>query len=122
MDQLLKNIGLFAIFFAIVYGYKKMQEYYHMRQSGSYADENVYKAAEAFARGAPVKEVEDMLKGCFEFDQERAERVLSGAAQGGLNKDGGYRAFIRSVNNVLGEKAYDERRKRGDGGSIGGAL
>lgn len=110
MNSFLENFGFFAIFFSIVYGYKKIQDYYYLKRLGLHENERVYLAAGEFARGAPAGEVKLILENCSEFDEEDIKRILSRAISHRLDKDGGYRAFIRSVNNVVGDELYDERR------------
>lgn len=111
MDSFLKSFGLFALFLAITYGYKKIQDYYTSKRSGLHENEKVYTAADAFARGASLRDVGDILEDCFEFDEGDAGKILSGAIPRRTDRDGGYRAFIRSVNKAVGEKLYDENRR-----------
>lgn len=109
MDSFLENVGMLAMAFVIIYGYKKIHEYYYFKQSSYYEDEKVYKAAEAFVQGAPSDDVKVILAGCFDFDEKDAEEILSRSISYRTDKDGGYRAFIRTVNKVLGEDVYSER-------------
>ena len=42
MHDFLEGVGLLAIFLAIVYGYKKILEYYELKRMGLHEDERVY--------------------------------------------------------------------------------
>lgn len=111
MDTFLKNFGLFAIFFLIAYGYKKIQDNHELKRMGLHEDEKVYMAADEFVCGAPSDEVKGILDSCFEFDGQDADVILARAIPHRADKDGGYRAFIRSVNKVVGDELYDEKRR-----------
>ncbi len=95
--------------FAIIYGYKKILEFHCYKYSGLYESEKVYKAANEFARGARPDDVKDILTSCLEFDEDDADCVLAELSSHRLDKDGGYREFIKSVNKVLGVNVYGER-------------
>ncbi|MCF7547012.1 hypothetical protein L3X09_13655 [Enterococcus faecium] len=43
MDSFFENVGMLAIVFIIIYGYKKILEYYDFKYSGFYENEKVYK-------------------------------------------------------------------------------
>ncbi len=109
MDNFLQNVGLLAIALVIMYGYKKIVEYYDLKRSSFLADEQVYQAAAEFVHGASSDDVKAILAGCFDFDEEDAAEILSRSIPHRTDKDGGYRAFIRSVNQVLGADIYNER-------------
>jgi hypothetical protein len=109
MDSFLANVGLLTIAFVIIYGYKKIQEYYYFKHSGFYENEKIYKAADEFVHGASSDDVKAILASCFDFDEEDAEEILSRALPHRTDKDRGYRAFIKSVNKVLGEDVYSEQ-------------
>lgn len=109
MDSFLANVGLLAIAFVIIYGYKKIQDYYYFKHLSFYENEKVYKAANEFVHGASSDDVKAILASCSDFDEEDAEEILSRALPRRTDKDGGYRAFIRSVNKVLGEDVYSEQ-------------
>lgn len=109
MDSFLENVGILAIAFVIIYGYKKIQEYYYLKWLSFHEDEKVYKAADEFVHGAPSDDVKVILASCFDLDEKGAEEILSRSIPHRTDKDGGYRAFIRSVNKVLGEDVYSER-------------
>ena len=109
MDSFLANVGLLAIAFVIIYGYKKIQDYYYFNHSCFYENEKVYMAADKFAHGASSNDVKAILSSCFDFTEEDAEEILLQSASHRTDKDGGYRAFIRSVNEVLGEDVYNEK-------------
>lgn len=109
MDSFLANVGLMAICLVIIYGYKKMVEYYDLKRLSFYKDQKVYKAADEFIQGASSDDVKVLLASCCDFDEKDAEKILSRAIRHRTDKDGGYRAFIRSVNKVLGEDVYSEQ-------------
>lgn len=110
MDGFLKSFGLLAIFFVIVYGYKKIQDYYELKRLGLHENEKVYRAAGQFAGGAPSEKVQAMLESCPELDGPDVAKILTGALPHRADRDGGYRAFIRAVNQAVGDELYDERR------------
>jgi len=110
MDSILENVGILAIAFMIIYGYIKINEYYYLKRLSFYEDEKVYKAAEEFVSETPSDDVKVILANCCDFDEKNAEEILSRSISHRTDKDGGYRAFIRSVNKVLGEDVYSERR------------
>lgn len=109
MNTFLENVGLIAICFLIMYGIKKIMEYYDYKHSVYYASEKVYKAANKFASGAPSDDVKSLLESCIDFDDEDAEKILSCSFPHRNDKDGGYCVFIKSVNKVLGEDVYSEQ-------------
>lgn len=110
MHGFLEGTGLLAIFFAVVYGYKKILEYYELKRMGLHENKKVYQAANEFARGAEIGNVKAILDSCFEFEERDVEKILSRAIPHRVDRDGGYRAFIRFVNKVVGDELYDERR------------
>lgn len=109
MYSFLENVGLLAIAFVIIYGYKKIKEYYYFKQSSFCENEKVYKAADDFVLGASSDDVKAILANCLDFDIEDVEEILSRSISHRTDKDGGYRAFIRSVNKVLGADIYSEQ-------------
>lgn len=111
MENFLKDFGLLAIFFIIAYGYKKIKDYYDLKWSGLHENGKVYLAAGKFARGAPDEGVRAALENCPEFKEQDVEKILSRAIPHRTDKDGGYRAFLRSVNRAVGEELYDEHRR-----------
>lgn len=110
MHGFLENFGLLALGFGVVYGYKKILEYYDLKRMGLYEDKKVYQAADEFVRGASHEEVGAILAGCFELSENDVDQIISKAIPHRADQDGGYRAFIRSVNKAVGEDIYDERR------------
>ncbi|MFD1906919.1 hypothetical protein ACFSQ7_27315 [Paenibacillus rhizoplanae] len=54
--------------------------------------------------GAEAGEVREMLINSFEFDPKEAELILARALPHRMEPDGGYGAFIKEVNQLLGEK------------------
>jgi hypothetical protein len=111
MHSYLVNFGLLAILFIIVYGYKKILEYYELKRMGLHENERVYKAAEEFAHGVSSDDVKAILEDCFKIDDVDVEKILTKAIPHRTDKDGGYHAFIRSVNKEVGDDVYDERRQ-----------
>lgn len=109
MNGFLVNAGLLAIAFLIVYIYKKVLEWHDLRNSGFYEDERVYKAADKFDKGAPPDEVKALLRECYSINMTDIEKIMSAAIHSKTDKDRGYRIFIRSVNQVLGEDIYNEK-------------
>ena len=109
MDGFWEGIGILAVFFVIVYSYKKILEHYDLKRLSFYADKKVYQAADAFAHGASSKDVAAILAGCLGFNERDAEEILSLSISRRRDKDGGYKAFIRSVNTVLGMDVYNVR-------------
>ena len=109
MDSFFKNVGMLAIAFVIIYGYKKILEYYDFKRSGFYENDQVYKAADEFVLGAASDDVKALLTSCFDFDKEDADEILSRSLPHRTDKDGGYHAFITSVNKVLGIDVYSEQ-------------
>ncbi|EPR10564.1 hypothetical protein [Ruminiclostridium papyrosolvens] len=109
MESFLANVGLISIVIVIIFGYKKIRDYYYFNHSGFYENEKVYKAAEEFVYGASSSDVKAILKGCFDLSEEDAEEILSRSASHKNDKDRGYSAFIKSVNKLLGEEVYSEK-------------
>jgi 3-deoxy-D-manno-octulosonate 8-phosphate phosphatase KdsC-like HAD superfamily phosphatase len=109
VNGFLANVGLLAIAFVVIYAYKKIQDYYYFKHSAFYENERIYEAAHEFVRGVSVNDIKAILASCLDFDEEDAEKILSQALPHRTDKDGGYGAFIRSVNKVLGEDVYSEQ-------------
>jgi hypothetical protein len=109
MDSFLKNVGILAIAFIIIYGYKKILDYYELKRSSFYEDDKVYEAADEFVVGAAPDDVKAILAGCFDLDKEAADKILSRSLPHRTDKDGGYHAFIASVNKILGIDVYNEQ-------------
>lgn len=109
MDYYLKSIGFLAICFAIVFIYHKILEYYDLKRLGFFENEKVYQAADAFAHRASSEEVKTLLESCNDFDVQNADKTLTWAIPHRTDKDGGYQAFIKAVNKVLGDDIYNER-------------
>lgn len=107
MENTFVNIGIFAVLSLIVYIYKKILEWHTYNRSSIYEDENVYRAADEFARGSSLDAVKSVLSDCLDFTKEYAEEVLKLSIPHRPDRDGGYKAFLRAVNKVLGEEAYD---------------
>ena len=108
MDNFLENVGLVAISFLIIYIAKKISEYYNFKQLSFYEDDRIYKAADEFIHGVSSDDVKVILGKYLDFDEEDIEKILSQSIPHRADKDGGYRAFIKTVNKVLGEDVYSE--------------
>jgi len=111
MASFLENVGILAIAFLIIHIYKKILEWHDYRHLGFYEDEKVYKAAEEFVHGASSDHVKAILAGCFDLNEGDVKKILSQSISHRADKDRGYRTFIMSVNKVLGEDVYDEKRR-----------
>ena len=66
----------------------------------------VYQAARLFAQGEPIDRVKELLLNCYDFDEDEAREVVLSADHYRDDVDGGYSAFINTVNLVLGTSAY----------------
>lgn len=106
MGSFTQNVGILSIILVITHGYRKFLLYQRVKRLGFFEDEKVYKAADAFAHGAPSDDVKAILVSCVDFNKEAAEKILSRSIPHRADKDGGYRAFIKSVNKVLGANVY----------------
>ncbi|MDF2926617.1 MAG: hypothetical protein K0R57_5531 [Paenibacillaceae bacterium] len=107
--RILAAVGLISLLVSGLYVVKKWCGSHALRTlqtTGYYEDAGVYKAAEAFARGAPAETVEAMLDQSYEFDRRRIGQTLTLALPYRNSVDGGYRAFIQAVNQVLEEEVY----------------
>ena len=109
MDSSLGNIGFMVICFVIIYGYKKLLEYYDMKCSSFYEDNKIYQAADEFIHGAVSNDVVNLLTCCIDFDEKDADKILSQSIPHKTDRDGGYHVFIKSVNEVLGADIYSEQ-------------
>lgn len=112
MKTFLADVGMLVIAFMVLYGYKKVLEYYHYKRSGFYENEKIYKAANEFVHGASSVEISKIIASCLDFDKEDAEKIIKLSIPYRTDEDGGYSAFIRSVNNVLGVNVYNEKRHK----------
>lgn len=107
MDSFFENVGIIAICFLIIYVYAKILEFYD--DNRPYVSKKVYKAADEFAHGASYDDVKAILASFLDFDRDDAEKILSRSFPYRTEKDGGYRAFIKSVNKLLGQDVYNEQ-------------
>jgi hypothetical protein len=69
-------------------------------------DEKVYRAARAFAMQSSEETIKDILLDSIDFDEDRVEEIMSMIKFQRDNIDGGYAAFIKAVNQVLGNQVY----------------
>ncbi len=111
MDSFGGDIALLLVFSVIVYGYKLFLDYIQTRPHFYHTDMNVYKAANAFARGAPMEEVKALLENGSHINVEEVESILTMALSQRADSGWKYQTFIRSVNMVLGGNVYDERHR-----------
>lgn len=107
MYDLLSKIGLITIVLIIIYIAKKIDDYYYYKKSICTGDENIYKAAKAFAQGRSTNEICNILEQCIEFDEEDVKEILTIALTHKNDEDRGYSGFIKAVNKVLGETAFE---------------
>lgn len=112
MNGIFTGIGIITVFTIIVYLCKKGFEY--LRRPALYESQKIYKAADMFSKGASREDIEEMLNNCIEFDEDDVTGVLSYALGHTADIDGGYGAFLYSVNKVLGENTYNTSRKQGN--------
>lgn len=116
MMRILAGAGLLSLSLLVLYSVKKIYEYRDIRRmdasKGFYEDCGIYKAADAFAQGASVQVMEKMLSMSYELNPERIEETLVLAFPHQNDSDGGYRAFIQAVNQVLEEDIYQVNRYR----------
>jgi hypothetical protein len=66
----------------------------------------VYQAAREFAQGEPIDKIEKLLLNCVDFDEDDVSKVVNSSKSYCDDVDGGYSAFINTVNLVLQTKAY----------------
>ena len=111
MRGFLEDFGFLAICFAVAYGYKKILEYCDLKRMALHEDEKVYRAAEEFARGVPSDEIGAVLSGCLGLEGADVGKILSRAIPHRTDRDGGYRALLRSVDRALGDDVYSGRRR-----------
>ncbi|WP_339224935.1 hypothetical protein [Paenibacillus sp. FSL H8-0332] len=106
MDVWLRNIGLMTVLTAVLVLIKRKYDRVYLLQGCSYENSLVYAAAGKFAGGAEAGEVREMLINSFEFDPKETELILARALPHRMEPDGGYGAFIKEVNQLLGENIY----------------
>ncbi|MCE3202749.1 hypothetical protein [Paenibacillus sonchi] len=109
MEGLLRNTGLISILLVVLYSIKKLYDVADMRKAemqGCYENKDIYKAARKFAQGAPEDEVREILSGSYELDGRQIEQTMLLALASRQDRDGGYAAFLKAVNQVLGEDRY----------------
>jgi hypothetical protein len=109
MDGFLITAGLISIALTVLYLLKRMVEYADMRlweQRICYENYDIYKAAQRFALGSSLEEVKELLVNSYELDKEQIEQAIALALPYRDDSDGGYQAFTRAVNRVLGENVY----------------
>lgn len=106
---MLASWGMLSIVVTVLYGTKKVSDYRDLRRTetlGYCEDCHIYKAARLFARGEPVRSIEDRLAKSYEFDPMRIQETLALALPHRSDLDGGYQAFLKAVNQVIGEEVY----------------
>lgn len=113
MIGFLGNVGFVAIILLIFFIIKKVDDYLYFKKVNSlgvevmyFADDKVYKAARAFAQGVSSDEIREILLNCVDFDEEDISQIMTSAEPHKTDDDGGYGAFIKTVNKTLGEVVY----------------
>jgi len=107
---MLAVLGMISLVAAVLYCLKKFYDYRDLRMmdtTGYCEDCDIYKAARAFAKGAPVDVIKERLSRSYEFDSMRVEQTLALALPHRNDSDGGYQAFLKAVNQVIGEEVYN---------------
>lgn len=109
MDKFLITTGLISILLAVLYLVKKVYDYADMRSWGKricYENYDIYKAAQKFALGTSSDEIKRILENSYELDDKQIEQTMILALPHRNDSDGGYKAFTKAVNRVLGEEIY----------------
>lgn len=104
----LESIGLIAISLLVFYIIKKISNYIDWKRISYPQNEKVYRAAGEFVQGASYYDVMNLLESCIDFDGEDAAEIWAKALPHRTDEDGGYGAFIKAVNRVLGKDIYSE--------------
>lgn len=112
MNSFFENVGIIAIVLLLILVFKKMYDNEELKRAGYHEDEKVYQAADQFVQGLSPDHIKGILASCVDFDGQDAEAIILKASPHRTDKDGGYRAFIRSVNLVLGQEIYNEAQNR----------
>lgn len=107
MNNILAKFGFTTIVLLLFYIIKKISDYFYLKKANYQEDDKVYKAAREFSQGAPFNDIRDTLENCLDFDEEDTEEILSQSFPHRSDEDGGYNAFIKAVNKVLGEDVYN---------------
>ena len=110
MENFFSDAGMVTITLVVLYCLKKLYDYYYLKQSTFHENEKVYEAANAFAHGESFEDIESILANCIDFDKQDAEAIIHDSFSHKADADGGYRAFLRSVNKILDADVYDEKR------------
>jgi hypothetical protein len=108
MNSFFANTGLIAVSLLILYIIKKLSDHFYLKKASYPADHKIYEAAQEFAEGASYADVRTILASCVDLDEEDTEEILLQSAPHRTDHDGGYGAFIKAVNMVLGEDVYSE--------------
>jgi len=101
MENILMQLGIMTVAMAIIYLIKKIDDYYDDKKTGSELSDKVYRAARVFAEGGTELKVRSILINSIDFDSEDIDKILELAIQHRTDSDGGYRAFLDSVYQVL---------------------
>jgi hypothetical protein len=107
----LESVGLVSISLLLLYLIKKSSDHFYLKKADYQADGRVYKAAGEFVRGASSGDIRGLLANCIDFDEKDIEEILSRAFSHRSDADGGYGAFLKAVDEVLGEDVYGETRR-----------
>ncbi|MNW28844.1 hypothetical protein D3C74_56830 [compost metagenome] len=112
MDEFLRGGGLLCTVLVVLYMAKRINAFMELvrmtrsSELGHYEDRIVYMAARAFEEHKSTGNIKEILLESCQFDVATAERVLSLAKSNIGNQHGRYEAFLRAVNEVLGEEIY----------------
>ncbi|MGR6127496.1 hypothetical protein [Paenibacillus sp. SER-28] len=109
MNEILTIAGLISIVLPVLYSVKKKYDFIDlqkMTRKDIYENYDVYKAAQKFALGTPVDEIREILTNSYELDENPVKGTMLLALSHRNDTDGGYLAFIKAVNRVLGQEVY----------------
>ncbi|ADO56573.1 hypothetical protein [Paenibacillus polymyxa] len=109
MNEILTIAGLILLVLAVLFSVKKIYDFIDMQkviQRDTYENYDIYRAAQKFAFGTPVDEIREILTNSYELDDKQIEETMLLALPHRTDTDGGYLAFIKAVNRVLGQDIY----------------
>ncbi|QDY82607.1 hypothetical protein FQU75_03890 [Paenibacillus polymyxa] len=110
MNEILTMTGLILIVLVVLYSVKKIYDFIDMQnmiQRDIYENYEIYRAAQKFAFGTPVDEIREILTNSYELDDNQIKETMLLALPHRTDPDGGYLAFIKAVNWVLGQEIYN---------------
>ncbi|MGZ0041225.1 hypothetical protein [Paenibacillus ottowii] len=109
MNEILRMTGLILTVLVVLYSVKKIYDFIDMRkmvQRDIYENYEIYRAAQKFAFGTPVDEITEILTNSYELDDNQIKETMLLALPHRTDPDGGYLAFIKAINRVLGQEIY----------------